>query len=404
MKSFSMESMFVREKYLSKVEPFIDNNIIKVLTGQRRVGKTIVLKQILTLIKSKHPQANTIYINKEQHEFKDIRSSDDLYNYVNGKLSSGRNNYVFIDEIQEISEFENALRQLFVEGVDLYCTGSNAKMMSSDLATHLSGRYVEFHIGSFSFEEFLQAHELQNTNDALTKYVKYGGMPFLVNLSFNDEVVYGYLKSIFNTIILKDVVSRYNIRDINFLERLIEYLSDNLGSYVSSKKISDFLKAQSISLSVNTVMNYLSYLTSSFFVNKVQRMDIIGKKRFEINDKYFFTDLGLKHSVIPFNGIQIGNVFENLVYNQLIYDDYKVFVGKHKDREIDFVAQKGNETKYIQVAYLLPDQNVREREFGNLLKINDNFEKIVVSADEFATDFQGVKHLHIRQFLSSSVV
>ena len=224
---------------------------------------------------------------------------------------------------------------------------------------------------------------------------------YLIVLQLEDEIVYGYLKSIYNTIILKDIVSRYSIRDIDFLERLVEYLSDNLGSYVSSKKISDFLKAQRVSLSVNTVMNYLKFLTNSFFINKVQRLDIIGKKRFEINDKYFFSDLGLKHSIIPYTGSQIGNVFENLVYNQLIYEDYKVYIGKHQDREIDFVAQKGNETKYIQVAYQLPDEKVRKREFGNLLKIEDNYEKIVVSSDEFAEDYKGIKHIHIRKFLTN---
>ncbi|MCF8360650.1 MAG: DUF4143 domain-containing protein [Prolixibacteraceae bacterium] len=183
------------------------------------------------------------------------------------------------------------------------------------------------------------------------------------------------------------------------MERLVEYLSDNLGSYISSKKIADFLKAQRISLSVNTVMNYLNYLSNSYFINKVQRLDIIGKKRFEINDKYFFSDLGLKHSIIPFTGNQIGNIFENLVYNQLVYEDYKVYIGKHQDREIDFVAQKGSETKYVQVAYLLSDEKTREREFGNLLKIRDNYEKIVVSSDEFYEDYKGIKHMHIREFL-----
>jgi len=395
-----MESLFIREKYLKKVKPYIGKNIIKVLTGQRRVGKTIILRQIVELVRQEDSDANIIYINKEQNVFKHIKTGDDLFQYVKLQLSDSKINYVFIDEIQEIEEFEIALRQLLVEGIDLYCTGSNAKMLSGDLATHLSGRYIEFHINSLSYSEFLQIHKLQNSNDTLNKYIKYGGLPYLIHLPFDDEIVYGYLKSIYNTIILKDIVSRYNIRDIDFLERLVEYLSDNLGSYLSSKKISDFLISQRVSLSVNTVLNYLKYLTNSFFINKVQRLDIIGKKRFEINDKYFFSDLGLKHSIIPFTGSQIGNVFENLVYNQLIYEDYKVYIGKHQTREIDFVVQKGNETKYIQVAYQLPDEKVREREFGNLLKIEDNYEKIVVSADEFAEDYKGIKHMHIRQFLA----
>jgi len=395
-----VDAFFIRNTYLKKVEPYIGKEMIKVLTGQRRVGKTILLKQIQHLVQQLDKKANTIYVNKEQHEFRQIKNADDLFEYVQSQLKPKQNNYAFIDEIQEISEFEIALRQLLVKGVDIYCTGSNANMLSGDLATHLSGRYLEFHVNSLSYTEFIEMHKLPNNGDTLNKYIRYGGLPYLVHLTLSDEIVYGYLKSIYNTIILKDIVTRYSIRDVDFLDRLVEYLSDNLGSYVSSNKISDFLKSQRVHLSVNTVMNYLKYLSSSFFINKVERIDIIGKKRFEINDKYFFTDLGLKHSIIPFTGAQIGSVFENLVYNQLIYEDYKVFVGKHQDREIDFVAQKGNVTKYVQVAYLLPDEKVREREFGNLLKIEDNYEKIVVSADEFTTDYKGVKHIHIREFLS----
>lgn len=399
-----METLYKRDKYLKKIKPYIGKQIIKVLTGQRRVGKTVILRQLIDLVRKEDANANTIYINKEHNDFKDIKTAEELFQYVKSQFAKEKKNYVFIDEIQEIEAFEIALRQMFAEGLDIYCTGSNAKMLSGDLATHLSGRYIEFAIYSLSYNEFLQFHKLEDSTNSLNKYIRYGGLPYLVHLPFDDEVVYGYLKSIYNTIILKDIVSRYNIRDIDFLERLVEYLSDNLGSYVSSKKISDFLKTQRVSLSVNTVMNYLKYLTNSFFINKVQRLDIIGKKRFEINDKYFFSDLGLKHSIIPFTGSHIANVFENLVYNQLIYSGFSVYIGKHHDREIDFVAQKGSETKYVQVAYLLSDKKVREREFGNLLKIEDNYEKLVVSADEFSEDYKGVRHLHIRQFLSNELM
>lgn len=394
--------LFTREKYFQKIRPFIGKDMIKVLTGQRRVGKTTLLLQLVELVKEENKDARTIYINKEKHEFQYIKTAEDLYQDVKSKVSKDKRNYVFIDEIQEVEEFEIALRQLLVEGIDLYCTGSNAKMLSGDLATHLSGRYIEFHINSLSYTEFIQFHKLANSNDTLNKYIRYGGLPYLIHLPFEDEIVFGYLKSIFNTIILKDIVSRYNIRDIDFLERLVDYLSDNMGSYLSSKKISDFLRSQRITLSINTVMNYLNYLTNSYFVNKVQRLDIIGKKRFVINDKYYFSDLGLKHSLIPYAGNQIGCIFENLVYLQLIYDDFQVYIGKHQDREIDFVAQKGNEVKYIQVAYQIPDEKVREREFGNLLRIKDNYEKIVISADEFVEDYKGVKHTHIRDFLTGS--
>ena len=394
-----MEERIVRHKYLEKLIPFIGKNIIKVITGQRRVGKTVFMKQISDKIIIIDPLANIIFIDKEKNEFKNILKSDDLYNYVKSKMKSDAKNYVFIDEIQEIKDFEIALRQLMSEEADLYCTGSNANMLSGDLATHLSGRYIEFHINGFSYSEFLLAHHLENNNDSINKYIKYGGLPYLIHMQLNDELVYGYLKGIYNSIVLKDVISRYNIRDFDFLERLIEYLADNLGSYISSKKVSDFLKSQQISLSVNTVLNYLKYISSSFFVNKVQRMDIVGKKRFEINDKFYFSDLGLKHAVIPYSGTQIAGIFENLVYNSLILNDFRVFIGKHRDREIDFIAQKGDATKYIQVAYLLADEKTNNREFGNLLKIDDNHEKIVISADEFATDFKGIKHIHIRDFL-----
>ncbi len=398
-----MENEFVREKYLNEIKPFIGKELIKVITGQRRVGKTTILKQIIALVEQINSDANIIYVDKELYRFKQIKTSEDLYQYVKSHLTGKGIDHVFIDEVQEIEHFEIALRQLLADGIDLYCTGSNAKMLSGDLATHLSGRYIEFHIQSLSYSEFLQAHKFQNNNDSLNKFIRYGGMPYLIHLPFDEEIIYSYLKSIYNTILLKDIVARYNIRDIDFLERLVEYLSDNLASYVSSKKISDFLKSQRVSLSVNTVMNYLKYLTHSYFINKVQRIDIVGKKRFEINDKYFFSDLGLKHSIIPFTGSHIGNLFENLVYNRLVYDNYKVYVGKHQEREIDFVAQKGSETKYIQVAYQLPNEKVREREFGNLLKINDNYEKIVVSADEFADNYKGIKHIHISKFLVGEI-
>jgi len=397
-----MTKLIERLKYVQKIEAYQNKQIIKVLVGARRVGKTTILKQLSERVKNKYLDANIIFISKEYYEFKHIKNDDDLYKYINSKIEKKRNNYIFIDEIQEIENFEIALNQLLVQQYDIYCTGSNARMLSGDLATHLSGRYIEFQILSLTYTEFLEFHNLPNQADTLLKFIRYGGLPYLINIELNDELVYGYLRSIYNTIVLKDVVARYNIRDIDFLERLVEYLSDNLGSYVSSKKITDFLKSQRISLSVNTVLNYLQYMNNAFFIQKVQRYDIQGKKRFEINDKYYFNDLGLKHSIIPFNADDIGKVFENLVYNQLISQGYTVYVGKLQQLEIDFVAKKNGDTKYIQVAYQLPNEKVREREFGNLLKIKDNYEKVVISADELVTgNYKGVKHVHILKFLSS---
>ena len=397
-----MKKTIYRKKYIQKIKPYIGKQIIKVLIGPRRIGKTTILLQLTEYLKKTDKNANIIYINKEHYEYKHIENDDDLYNFVDSKIARQKNNYIFIDEIQEIENFELAIRQLFVKEYDIYCTGSNASMLSGDLATHLSGRYIEFKISSLTYGEFIDFHKLPNNAETLIKYIKYGGLPYLINIELNDELVYGYLKSIFNTIILKDVVSRYNIREIDFLERLIEYLSDNLGSYISSKRITDFLKSQRINLSINTVLSYLKYLNNAYFIKKVQRYDIIGKKHFEINDKYFFSDLGLKHSLIPFKADEIGKVFENLVYNHLYNKGYEIYVGKLKDMEIDFVVKKNDEIKYIQVAYLLTDEKVREREFGNLLKINDNYEKIVISADEYISgNYKGIKHIHILDFLTS---
>ncbi len=398
-----MKKTIARDKYLNKITPYIGRQIIKVLTGARRVGKTTILKQLSEFIQNNDSKSNIIFINKEEYEFKHIRNDEDLFLYVTSNIKKSKKNYIFIDEVQEITNFEIALRQLFVKQYDIFCTGSNASMLSGDLATRLSGRYIEFEISSLSYTEFLQFHKLQNTNETLLKYIRYGGLPYLINIELNDELVYGYLKSIFNTIILKDVVTRYGIRDIDFLERLLEYLSDNIGNYISSKKITDFLKSQGIKLSVNTVLNYLQYLNNAFFIQKIKRFDIIGKRYFEINDKYFFRDLGLKHAIIPYKTDDIGKVFENLVCNHLLSNGYKVAVGKLNNLEIDFVAEKNGNTKYIQVAYLLHNEKVRQREFGNLLKIKDNYEKTVVSADDFiGGNHKGIKHIRILDFLTKA--
>jgi len=395
-----MSESIIRSKYLINIRPFMGKDIIKVLVGCRRVGKTTILLQIADEVKKANSNANIIYINKEFYEFSHLKNSEDLYLYVKANSIKTNQNVLIVDEIQEIESFELALRQLFVEKYDIYCSGSNANMLSGDLATYLAGRYVEFRINSLSYPEFLDFHQLKNNNDALMLYIRFGGLPYLINIPLEEKVVYDYLKSVYNTIILKDVIARYNIRDIDFLDRLTEYLSDTLGSYVSSKKIIDFLKSQGVSLSINTVLNYLNYLSSAYFINKARRFDIIGKKRFEINDKFYFCDLGLKHSIIPYKANDIGKVFENLVYNKLIEENFEVYIGKYNQYEIDFVAQKADQIIYIQVAYLLSNQETIDREFNILLKINDNYPKYVISADELiGSNYKGIIHLNIKDFL-----
>lgn len=389
-----------RAIYLDKVKPFIDKDIIKVIVGQRRVGKSYLLFQIIDLIKREHPQANIIYINKELNEFDALKNYQDLLSYVKAN-TKGKANYLFIDEIQEIENFEKALRSLKAEDkYDIYCTGSNANLLSGELATYLSGRYVEIKVFSLSYPEFLMFHKLEENKESFLKYIKYGGLPYLINLALNDEVIYEHLKSIYNTIILKDVVARYKIRNVSFLENLTEYLADNIGSLVSAKKISDFLKSQKIKISPNIVLDYLSFLVNAFFVLKVSRRDIQGKKIFEINDKYYFEDLGLRHALVGYRQVDINKILENLVFLHLQIAGYKVTIGQLKDKEVDFVGEKQGKKLYIQVAYLVTDGN-KEREFGNLLAIKDNHPKIVVSMDELAeeSNYQGVRHINIRNFL-----
>jgi len=391
-----------RENYLRQVKPHFGKNVIKVLTGQRRVGKSYLLKQIMEIFEASDQNTNIIYIDKEKLEFDAIRDYRDLYAYITEKSDKNCPNIVMIDEVQEIESFEKALRDLNENpAYDIFCTGSNANLLSGELSTFLAGRYVQIQVHSLSYGEFLVFHQLESSVDSLGKYIKYGGMPYLMHLNLEeDEIVFDYLKNIYNSIILKDVVARHNIRNVNFLDRLVLFLADNTGSVLSVKNISDFLKSQKVRISVNTVMNYLDFLIHAFFVHKVSRYDIAGKKIFEINEKYYFEDLGLRHTIIGFRQNDMGKILENLIYTQLKFKGYDVYVGKQRDMEINFVAKKQDKTIYIQAVYLLKDKKTIDREFGNLLKLKDNFRKIVVSTDEFAQgNVKGVEHLHIMTFL-----
>jgi hypothetical protein len=279
-----MNKKYIKRKmYLTRVDPFIDKGIIKVIVCQRRVGKSYLLFQIMDEIKARRKSANLIYINKELSEFDTIKNDQDLLAYVK-KKTQPRHNYLFIDEIQEIDKFEKALRSLGARGgYDIYCTGNNANLLSGELATYLSGRYIEIKVFSLSYPEFLTFHKLPEGKEAFLQYLKYGGLPYLMNLELRDEIVYDYLQSVQNTILLKDVVSRYSIRNVSFLENLVHYLADNIGSLVSAKKISDFLKSQRSKISPNIVLDYVSYLVNAFFVFLVSRFAIKGKKILEVN-------------------------------------------------------------------------------------------------------------------------
>ena len=395
-----------RKLYLDKVEPFINKDVIKVIVGQRRVGKSYLMLLIMDELERRGiKKESIIYINKELHEFDFIADYSSLLSYVDKKVRTKRKVYLFLDEVQEIDKFEKALSSLQARGgYDIYCTGSNANLLSGELATRLSGRYVEIKVYGLSFPEFLNFHKLTNDDVALEKYLKYGGLPYLINLQLEDDVVYDYLRSIYSTILFKDVVTRHRIRNAAFLENLVDYLADNTGSLLSAKKISDFLKSQNVKISPNVVLNYLSYLTAAFFVFRVHRSEIAGKKIFEIGEKYYFEDLGLRHTIVGFKQPDINKVLENLVFLHLKISGYNVTIGKIGAKEVDFVCERRGEKLYIQVAYLIIDQKVRDREFGNLLKIKDNYPKLVVSMDKIVgAKYKGVEQINIREFLSKTI-
>ncbi|MCE7862699.1 MAG: ATP-binding protein [Bacteroidetes bacterium CHB5] len=399
------EKYVSRPVYINRVKPFIGQNLIKVLVGQRRVGKSYLLLQLMDTIRASDKNANIIYINKELFEFDDLRNHQDLMKWVSEKSKPGLTNYLFIDEIQDIENFEKAIRSLQAkDSHDIYITGSNAFLLSGELATYLSGRYVEFKIYGLSFNEFINFHNKTNSVEAFNQYLKYGGLPYLINLELKDELVYEYLKNIYAAILFKDVVARHNIRNVSLLENLVSYIADNTGSLLSAKSISDFLKSQRIKVSPNVILDYLSYLEQAFFILKANREELQGKKIFVIGQKYYLEDLGLRHALIGYRGIDIGKILENVVYLHLLMAGYTVRIGTLQKKEVDFVCTRGDEKIYVQVAYLISDENTMKREFGNLDLIQDNYPKYVVSLDQNAAgNVNGINHVNIREFISQLI-
>ena len=396
------QTLINREVYIRRIQPFMRKSIAKVLIGQRRVGKSFLLFQLMDKVQQEEPDANIIYLNFEDFAFNQIRTAEDMYAYISSRLLEGKYNYIFIDEIQEIAHFEKVVRSLLLDPFnDVYITGSNAKMLSGELATYLSGRYVEFKIYSLSYLEFLQLHRLENTRQSLDLYSRYGGLPYLINLPLTDEVVNEYLKSVYSTIVFRDVVSRYNLRNIDFLEKLIRFLAENIGSLFSAKNISDYLKSQHTAISVTQIQNYTHYLSNAFLIHRVERYDLVGKRVFEIGEKYYFENLGIRNIVIGYRITDRAKLLENLVYNHLLYLGYEVRIGYIGDKEIDFIGEKSNEKIYVQVALQINNETTAQREFGNLLKIPDNYLKIVVTDEAFqGNTYEGIRHYSIQDFLS----
>ena len=396
--------ILVRNKYVNKIEKYLGKDTIVVLTGQRRVGKSYILKMIRD-IKGQDDKNNIIYIDKEKKSFDHIKTYQDLNSYIDAHYQNEKMNYILVDEIQEIEEFERTIRSYITEtNAEVIVTGSNAKMLSKELSTIIGGRYKEIYIQSLNYKEFLQFHNLQDSDDALAKYIQFGGLPGLVKTGLEEDDAIDYQKDVLNTVLLKDVIIRNNIRNVPFLEKLIDFIADNIGKIISATSIAKFMKSQGTTIAPDTIINYTEHLEEAYIINKVNRYDIHGKRLFETNDKFYFQDHGLRNALVQgTRESDIEKIIENIIYQHLISIGYKVTVGQLQAGEIDFVCTQKAGTKrvYIQASYIIGDDSTRLREFGNLHNIKDNYPKYVISMTPLVTrnDENGITHMHLRNFL-----
>lgn len=402
-----MKQIIVRHNYLDKIFKYLGKEMIIVLTGQRRVGKSYLLKQFYQE-KINDSDSNIIFIDKERREFDFINDYKDLNDYIESKFVKDKHNYILIDEIQDIIEFERSVRSYRTEeNTDVIITGSNAKMLSGELSTIIGGRFKEIYIQPLSYEEFLTFHSLDDNDDSLTQYINIGGMPGLNKIGLQEDDVREYQKDIYNTVLLKDVIMRNNIRNVNFLENLVLYLADNTGKIISANNVSKYMKSNGENISASVILNYLNYLSDAYIINKVNRYDVHGKRLFDSNEKYYFEDNGIRNAIA--GGTREGDVekvIENIVYQNLVRLGYEVYVGQLQSSEIDFVCTKPNGEKiYVQVSYLIINEETRQREFGNLKKIQDNYPKYVISMTPLITnnDYDGIKHINLRTFLKNGI-
>ena len=397
----------ILQAYIDKIEKYLGKETIIVLVGQRRVGKSYMMKTVRDQ-KASNPDNNIIYIDKEKREFDSIRNYQDLNQYIDEHFVASKHNYIFIDEIQDITEFERSIRSFRTEpNTDIIITGSNAKMLSNELSTLIGGRYKEIYIQSLSYEEFLVFHQLPDNDDSLAKYIQYGGLPGLAKIGLEEDDAREYQMDIFHTVLLKDVIMRNRIRNVPFLENLVRFLADNTGKLISANSIAKYMKSQGESITSTVIINYISFLCEAYILHKVNRFDIHGKRILETNDKFYFEDNGIRNALA--GGTREGDieeVIENIIYQHLIRLGYQVYVGQLQAGEIDFVCTKPDGQRiYVQASYIIADMATREREFGNLRAINDNYPKYVISMTPLLTrnDDNGITHLHLRKFLKEGL-
>ena len=392
-----------RQHYADKVDAWIGKGQIIVLTGQRRVGKSYILKDFVERHKAE-PQTNFIYINKERKKFDAIKTHEQLNAYIDEHMVEDAHNFILIDEVQEIECWEKSVRSYRMEDdTDIIITGSNSKMLSSELGTLIGGRYQEIYIQSLSYQEFLLFHGLEESDEALWKYLNYGGLPGLMQIGLDDEdLVWNYIKGVYHTVMLKDIVERNSIRNVAFLNTLLRYFADTIGKLNSLNNISKFMKSQGQDVAVKSIASYLGYFKDAYLLSTIDRFDIHGKKLLESNEKLYFGDIGLRNLIA--GGERQGDmekILENVVYQQLLRMGYTVNVGQLRVGEVDFVCTKSNERIYVQVTYLIASEETEDREFGCLENIQDNYPKYVISMTPLVrkSDRQGIIHMGLREFL-----
>lgn len=394
----------LRPQYLEQIEHYLGKDTIIILTGQRRIGKSFVLRMFRDKVRQDQG-ANVIFIDKEKHEFDDIMTYKDLNAYIDGRRDGKKLNYILVDEIQDIEGFEKSVRSYYEEpDIEIVVTGSNSKMLSSDLSTLIGGRYKEIYIQALSYEEFMLFHQLPDTDETLLKYIQFGGLPGLLKMGLDEQDARQYQLDVYHTVLLKDVILRNSIRNVAFLENLVRFLADNTGKIISANSIAKYMKSRGDNITSTVVINYIKYLCDAYMIHRVNRYDIHGKKLFESNDKFYFEDNGIRNALA--GGSREGDiekVIENIIYNHLIRLGYEVTVGQLQAGEIDFVCAKPESHRvYVQVSYIIVDEATREREFGNLRAIRDNYPKYVISMTPLVDrqDAEGITHLGLRRFLT----
>ena len=394
-----------RNLYTTRIEPFIDKPVIKVITGIRRSGKSELLKLLQGKLYQRGVEENqVVYINYESLRWKDYSTAEKLYSYVESIRPKKQRTYIFIDEIQEVAEWEKAINSMLADwDVDIYITGSNSRLLSSELATYLAGRYVECQVYPLSFREFLDFHAFDpgvQLAERFNQYLRQGGFPAFHVGDFADSTIYQMVQDIYSSVLLRDTVQRYRIRNIDMLDRLVQFLLDNIGNTFSASSICKYMKSQGRAMDVETIYNYIQALESSFVVNRVRRYDLRGKEFLQTNEKFYVTDLSLIYAGRGYDLRMIGGQLENLVCIELMRRGYSVGVGKLGDLEVDFVAKRQDEVIYVQVTESMNNEDVRMRELRPLQQIHDNYPKYIVLGNPQPTGMvDGIKCMYIADFL-----